>query len=158
MRGNAERGVERAGKGSAGPRCGETLENKIFYAADIQITPNNWLVLYQIENTPSTSTVNRLIEQKSAETVRELSELPQCCLNVVYSREIAKEEISATFRQMSQQIRHALFWSVNKAFPIQKMPCEEKKNWSETIKELRKKMYDPRRVRTDLRRELMGRS
>ncbi len=143
-------------KEALGRAAERPLENKIFYAADIQITPNNWLVLYQIENTPSTSTVNRLIEQKSAETVRELSELPQCCLNVVYSREIAKEEISATFRQMSQQIRHALFWSVNKAFPIQKMPCEEKKNWSETIKELRKKMYDPEESPHRFAAELMG--
>ncbi len=119
------------------------MENKIFYVADVQITSNNWIVLYQIENTPSTSTVNHVIEQKSAQVAQKLSELPECRFNVIYSYEITKEEISVTFRWMSQQVRHAIFWNLNRVYPIQKIPHEEKKIWTDQIKELKRKIYEP---------------
>lgn len=42
----------------------ESLENIVFYAADVQITENNWILLYRIENTASKYMVNSLILRK----------------------------------------------------------------------------------------------
>lgn len=122
------------------------LENKIFYVTDVQITPNNRILIYRIGNTPSKLTVNRLIEQKSAQIGRKLCEIPGCYFNVIYSYEITPDEISSTFRWMSQQIRHTLFWDLNKCYPLKKEPMqkfsnEEKTALGEKIKELQHVVY-----------------
>lgn len=131
------------------------LEDIIFYVADVQITANNWMVLYRIENTVSKYTVNSLIERKSAQIKDRLCGMPECRFNVVYSYEITQEEISSTFQKMSRQIRYAIFWKVNKSYSVGEFPKEEQKMvWGEQIRALRDAVYDkdgrPRELVNDL--------
>lgn len=83
----------------------ESLENIVFYAADVQITENNWILLYRIENTASKYMVNSLILRKCHQIADQLERCLQIHFNMVYSYEITPEEISETFRTISRQIR-----------------------------------------------------
>lgn len=119
------------------------LEDCVFYVADVQITSNNLIVLYRIEHTSSKSKINSLIEQKSAQIVGRLSGMPGCRFHMIYSDEIRQEEISGTFRKMSQQIRYAAFWKLNRGYPLVPCPQEEEKiTWGEQIRELRESLYE----------------
>lgn len=131
------------------------LDNKIFYAADAQITSNNRIVLYRIENTPSKSTVNGLIEQKSTQIGSRLSAIPECRFNVIYSYEITPGEISSTFRAMSKQIRHAVFWKLNKCYPLCRYPDEEKTALGENMKELQRALYSTHENPAEMVREML---
>ena len=82
----------------------ESLENIVFYAADVQITENNWILLYRIENTASKYMVNSLILRKCHQIADQLELCLQMHFNMVYSYEITPEEISETFRTISRQI------------------------------------------------------
>lgn len=118
------------------------LEGKIFYAADVTITEDNWVVLYRIENTASKYTVNSLIERKCAQLAESLRGLPECRFNIIYSFEIMQREISETFRKMSRQIRYAVFWEVDKSYSLQESPSKEKKiTWGEQMRILRDAVY-----------------
>lgn len=119
-------------------------ENDISYVADVQITSNDVMVLYRIEHTPSTYKVNSLIEQKSAQISGILSRIPGCRFQMIYSYEIRQDEISSTFRRMSQQIRYAAFWKLNRGYPLG-ISCvkeEEKISWGEQIRVLREILYE----------------
>ena len=83
----------------------ESLENIVFYAADVQITENNWILLYRIENTASKYMVNSLILRKCHQIADQLELCLQMHFNMVYSYEITPKEISETFRTISRQIR-----------------------------------------------------
>lgn len=58
----------------------ESLENIVFYAADVQITENNWILLYRIENTASKYMVKELERQIEAifSGIREKEDLEDC--------------------------------------------------------------------------------
>lgn len=119
------------------------LEDKIFYVADVQITSSNLIVLYRIENTVSKYTVNRLIEQKSVQISSRILEIPECRFHIIYSYEIRQSEISSTFRRMSKQIRYALFWELDRGYPLDELPQEDDKLiWGERIEELRDLLYE----------------
>lgn len=119
------------------------IDDIIFYVADVQITENNWMVLYRIGNTASKYTVNSLIERKAAQIAGQLGRMPECRFNIIYSYEITPEEISESFRKMSRQIRYAVFWKVNKGYSIWEMPREEQKMvWGEQMRFLRDAVYD----------------
>lgn len=72
----------------------ESLENIVFYAADVQITENNWILLYRIENTASKYMVNSLILRKCHQIADQLELCLQMHFNMVYSYEITPKEIS----------------------------------------------------------------
>lgn len=119
------------------------LEDKIFYVADVQITSNNLMVLYRIEHTLSKYTVNSLIEQKSMQIRSRLLKIPECRFHIIYSYEIRQKEISSTFRRMSQQIRYALFWELDRGYPLDQLPQEEEELiWGERIGKLREMLYE----------------
>lgn len=121
----------------------ENLENMIFYAADVQITKNNWMVLYRIENTASTCAVNTLIMRKCVQISGRLARISDCRFNILHSFEITQREISATFRKMSHQIRYSVFWKVNKEYFLQDTPEEERKKiWGEQIRQLKEAVYE----------------
>ena len=66
----------------------ESLENIVFYAADVQITENNWILLYRIKNTASKYMVNSLILRKCHQIADQLELCLQMHFNMVYSYEI----------------------------------------------------------------------
>ena len=119
------------------------LEQIVSYVADVQITANNWMVLYRIDNIASKYTINRLIERKTAQIIDKLEGMPDCRFNIIYSYEITPEEISVTFRKMSRQIRYVVFWRVNRGCPVWEIPREEQKMvWGEEIRFLRDSVYE----------------
>lgn len=125
----------------------ESLENIIFYVADTQITSNNIMVLYKIENTASKYMINSLIERKCRKIADKLKEIDECRFNIIYSLEIGHEEISVTFQQMSWQIRYAVFWEENKEYclPRLKNTFEEEKDkvvWRQLVEDLQKAIYE----------------
>lgn len=61
----------------------ESLENIVFYAADVQITENNWILLYRIENTASKYMVNSLILRKCHQIADQLERCLQIHFNMV---------------------------------------------------------------------------
>ena len=105
----------------------ESLENIVFYAADVQITENNWILLYRIENTASKYMVNSLILRKCHQIADQLELCLQMHFNMVYSYEITPKEISETFRTISRQIRYSVFWEDEAICAMEKMPEKEKK-------------------------------
>ena len=120
----------------------ESLENIVFYAADVQITENNWILLYRIENTASKYMVNSLILRKCHQIADQLERCLQIHFNMVYSYEITPEEISETFRTISRQIRYSVFWEDEAICAMEKMPEKEKKAiWGEQIRMLREATY-----------------
>ena len=120
----------------------ESLENIVFYAADVQITENNWILLYRIENTASKYMVNSLILRKCHQIADQLELCLQMHFNMVYSYEITPEEISETFRTISRQIRYSVFWEDEAICAMEKMPEKEKKAiWGEQIRILREAIY-----------------
>lgn len=106
----------------------ESLENIVFYAADVQITENNWILLYRIENTASKYMVNSLILRKCHQIADQLELCLQMHFNMVYSYEIIPEEISETFRTISRQIRYSVFWEDEAICAMEKMPEKEKES------------------------------
>lgn len=124
----------------------ESLENIVFYAADVQITENNWILLYRIENTASKYMVNSLILRKCHQIADQLELCLQMHFNMVYSYEITPKEISETFRTISRQIRYSVFWEDEAICAMEKMPEKEKKAiWGEQIRILREAIYGFRR-------------
>lgn len=120
----------------------ESLENIVFYAADVQITENNWILLYRIENIASKYMVNSLILRKCHQIADQLEQCLQMHFNMVYSYEITPEEISETFRTISRQIRYSVFWEDEAICAMEKMPEKEKKAiWGEQIRILREAIY-----------------
>jgi len=121
-----------------------SLENIIFYVADAQITSNNIMALYKIENTSSKYVVNSLIEQKCTKISHELKKINHCRFNIIYSLEINSSEISTTFQRMSGQIRFAAFWESNKAYCLTKLSevREEKVVWTPLIEDLKNAVYE----------------
>ena len=120
----------------------ESLENIVFYAADVQITENNWILLYRIENTASKYMVNSLILRKCHQIADQLELCLQMHFNMVYSYEITPKEISETFRTISRQIRYSVFWEDEAICAMEKMPEKEKKAiWGEQIRILREAIY-----------------
>lgn len=120
----------------------ESLENIVFYAADVQITENNWILLYRIENTASKYMVNSLILRKCHQIADQLELCLQMHFNMVYSYEITPKEISKTFRTISRQIRYSVFWEDEAICAMEKMPEKEKKAiWGEQIRILREAIY-----------------
>lgn len=121
----------------------QKLEDMLFYVADAQVTDNNWMVLYRIEHTASTYTVNGLIERKCAQICEQLKKMSDFAFDILYSSEIAQREISSTFRKMSRQIRYVFFYETNRAYPVCELPSEEHRVvWGEQIRELKDAVYD----------------
>ncbi|MDF2513227.1 MAG: putative response regulatory protein [Herbinix sp.] len=123
----------------------EGIEDKLHYVAYAQITSNNLMVLYRIENTASKYLVSSVIERKIAGVCTKLSEIPECWFNIIYSNEIRQSEISSIFRKMSQQIRYAVFWDSCKAYCLDRLPSPElndKINFNELVKELQIAIYE----------------
>ncbi|NBH13789.1 response regulator [Lachnospiraceae bacterium] len=134
----------------------EPLEDKIFYVADVQLAPNNWLVLYRIENTASKFTVNALIEKKCAQIGARLKVMLECRFHLIYSFEIAPHEIGENFRKMSRQIRYAMFFPSDQREACTEISVEEGKNIQsmEEIRQLKECISNPRGDPAKIVREL----
>lgn len=130
---------------------------EIYYVVDAQITPNNLMVLYRIENISSKYKVNSLIEQKAEKISSCLLKVPGCYFNIVFSYEVKPSEISAVFQKMSKQIRYAMFWKSCQAYALnklQKIGEEERISWNEQMEELRNMIYEGDEVPKDFIRYL----
>lgn len=122
----------------------ESLQ-KCIYRSDVQVTGNNWIVLYQLQEIASKYTVNCLIKQKSEQLIRELCRISSLHVQVIYSYEITPQEISSTFRKMAWQIRYACFWKMDRAYSVLELPealPEERKILNDRIKQLRSTFYE----------------
>ncbi len=117
----------------------------ISYMADVQLTPNNIIMLYRIEDICSRYQINIGIQQIGRRIARMLSALDGCQFNLVYSDEIKRNEISRTFQKMSGQIRYAVFWdscSSDSLNGLKDSGEEEKGSWNEQAEELRRQIYE----------------
>lgn len=127
----------------------ETIKDSVRYVVDVQITPNNMMILYKVEEIVSKYEVIRLIEQRAEEIRNCLKCIADCEFNIIYSFEIKASEISAVFQQMSKHIRYAVFWKRRKEYALEQLPeasNEEKKFWNDQILELRNGIYDGEEV------------
>ncbi len=120
----------------------QDLDGMLFYAADAQITDNNWMALYRIEHTASIHTETELIERKCAQLCDSLKKHADCAFDILYSAEITQRAISETFRRMSRQIRHDFFYEANRAVPLRFVPPSERKVlWGGQIRALKDAVY-----------------
>lgn len=122
----------------------DTLDQTIFYVADVKITSNNWIVLYRIENEVSKYKVNTLIEEKSKRICDTLKKNAGSGINILYSHEIKLDEISTVFRKMSRQIRKSMFWKRDKVYSLYRLneiTTEEMVVFTEEISELERTVY-----------------
>lgn len=116
----------------------EDLEDKLFYAADAQVTDNNWMVLYRVAHTASTYTLSGLIERKCAQIGERLKRMPDCSFDILYSSEITRDKISETFRRMSRQIRFSFFFRSGQGHPVADVPSEERRVfWGDQLRRLK---------------------
>lgn len=118
----------------------QTGQERCAYVSDIEITGDNWIFLYQLEAIASKYTVNCLIEQKSMQSARKLSACLGVHIQILYSYEIALDEIGSTFRKIAWQIRYAWFRESGRAYAVeslQKIGQKEKKPLGDRIKDLR---------------------
>lgn len=121
----------------------ENLENIVFYVADVQVTRNNWMMLYRIENTASKYTINSLIRRKCTQIQKKLEEKTKCHFNILHSYEITQGEISSVFRRMSNRVRYAFFWKDHKTCSLLELPeKDEKMLWGEGIRALRESVME----------------
>lgn len=119
----------------------EKKDEEISYVADVLLTPNNLIVLYRIDKLTSKYQVSSRIEQLSRSIGSSLAKRPDCKFNLIFSDEIHKDEIGATFQKMSGQIRYAAFWKPCCAYALNRLSesrNEEKIAWNERMEELKK--------------------
>ncbi|MEY8535547.1 response regulator [Blautia pseudococcoides] len=97
------------------------LEETISYIADAKINESHQIILYQIEKEVSKYKINHLIQEKSRHLAQVLQRTVGKEINVLYSYEIKKSEISSTFQKMSRQIRFAVFWEAGADLALEQM-------------------------------------
>lgn len=122
----------------------EPTEDGIMYVADVRLTSDNIIILYKIENLSSKFDINLRIERMSRQIGMALSPIQECQFNLIYSEEIRKNEISATFQKMSGQIRYAVFWKPCYVYGLNRMidfKEEEKISWNEKMEEIKMILY-----------------
>lgn len=115
------------------------------YVSDVQVTGNNWIILYQLESIASKYAVNCLIEQKSEQIVRSLSNRSELHVQVIYSYEITLREIGRTFREMAWQIRYAFFREPDRAYALTLLPeilPTEKQFLGDKVKKLHEAVHE----------------
>lgn len=143
---------------------GEVLqktEEGIRYLAQEQLTPNHLLVLYCIEDMNSKYMIDSRIELVCRRTADELFKVQDCQFNLLYSKEISREEISHTFQRMSGLIRYSVYWKRGvyalDAFPASAWQTEERKVlWNGRLGELQK-MFRERSGKTEnILRDIFG--
>lgn len=117
----------------------------ISYMSDVQLTSNNIIMLYRIQNISSKYQISSRIEQIGKRIASMLLSIEGCQFNLIYSDEIKRDEISHTFRKMSGQIRYAVFWKPCCTYALNQLtePKEMGKiAWNEQIDELRGQIYE----------------
>lgn len=115
------------------------------YVSDVQITGNNWLILYQLDAIASRSAVNSVIKEKTTQIIKKLSASQDGHVQILYSNEIRLDEISSIFRKMAWQIRYAWFWQVDRAYALerdQNTDKIEREYLGEEIQKLRDVFYE----------------
>lgn len=115
------------------------------YVSDVQITGNNWLILYQLDAIASRSAVNSVIKEKTTQIIKKLLASQNVHVQILYSNEISLDEISGIFRKMAWQIRYAWFWQVDKAYELERDQVREKierEYLGEEIQKLRDAFYE----------------
>lgn len=123
----------------------EKDEDGISYISDTQLTINNLVVLYKIENMTSKYEVSSKIERKCRKIEARMKQISGCQFNLIYSDEINQIEISTVFQRMSRQIHYAVFWRPCLAYSLNwlRESAEEKKvAWNEHMKELKNMIYE----------------
>ena len=102
------------------------------------------IILYQIEKEVSKYKINHLIEEKSRQLAEVLKETVGKEINVLYSYEIRKSEISFTFQKMSRQIRFAVFWEAGACLALEQMAEIENQDsvvWGDEMMDLESAVY-----------------
>ncbi|MFV0499758.1 MAG: response regulator [Bacilli bacterium] len=124
----------------------EGEDNQILhYISEVKITENNLLILYEIKNSSSKNLINTSIYQKSKEIINTLKRDNIENINLVYSEEIKRENISSTFQKMSNQIRHSAFWKYGKIKNLCSFKNEEAEQdnyWIEYIIKIENNIYN----------------
>lgn len=123
----------------------EKDEDGITYISDIQLTTNNLIVLYKIDNIASKYVVSSMIERKCRKIVDRMKRISDCQFNLIYSDEINQKEISSVFQRLSRQIHYAVFWKPYCAYSLNRLrESEEEKKvaWNEQLKELMAMIYE----------------
>jgi Response regulator containing CheY-like receiver domain and AraC-type DNA-binding domain len=123
----------------------KSVEDIVSFVADVQITSNNIMIVYEILNTSSKYIVNGMIEQKCTDILDCLKMIMDCKFNLIYSLEIRQSEISLVFQNMARQVRYAVFWEENKHYCITKLPQiveEDKVVWRQLMGELETTIYE----------------
>lgn len=127
----------------------ETTPEGLTYISDVQLTENNLLILYRIENISSKYLVGSLIERMSRKVGSALSVIEGCRFNILFSGEIFRNEISTAFRKMSRLVRYSLFLKPQGVYEIGRLSVseeEEKIVWNGPEKELRTQIYEEMNV------------
>lgn len=121
-----------------------SLGDTISYVADAKISEGHQIILYQLEKEVSKYKINHLIEEKSSQLVEVLKQFVAQEVNVLFSYEIQKSEISSVFRRMSRQIRYAVFWGCGACYALEQIAeieTEDSIIWGDEILELESAVY-----------------
>ncbi len=123
----------------------EEMPGRCVYRSDVQITKSSWMILYEFEEISSKYAVGCLIQQKSEELIRRLCRLENSHVQIIYSCEIAPEEISGTFRKMAWQIRYEAFRKMDRAYSLLELSggkTDERRKVDDRIRQLRNILYE----------------
>lgn len=118
----------------------QKTEEGIEYLAQEQLAPNHLVALYRIREISSKYAINSRIELVCRRTADQLLKEQDCQFNLLYSKEISREEISLTFQRMSRLIRYSVFWKRG-VYALEEFPERHEETrvyWNDRLGELRK--------------------
>lgn len=128
----------------------EHTSKGIEFISEVQLSADNYIVLFRIENISSQYLVGSEIERMSRNTVTGLSTFEECSFNIIFSEEIRKKEISHTFQEMSNLIRYAIFLRPYGVYNVNRLKVfkeEERISWNGPEKELRTLIYEGEEIK-----------
>lgn len=109
--------------------------SKITYVTDVQISEDNYLVLYNTDQIRSEYEAEELIYQKAAYTERVIRESGEGFYGILCSRRFTHNQVAATFRELSRKIRYSPFMNQNKYYFLDQIPAGDPDEEVELLKE-----------------------
>lgn len=109
--------------------------SKITYVTDVQISEDNYLVLYNADQVRSEYEAEELIYQKALYTERVIRELGKGFYGILCSRRFSHNQVAATFRELSRKIRYSPFMKQNKYYFLDQIPAGDPDEEVELLKE-----------------------
>lgn len=109
--------------------------SKITYVTDVQISEDNYLVLYNADQIRSEYEAEEFIYQKALYVERVIRESGEGFYGILCSRRFLHNQVAATFRELSRKIRYSPFMKQNKYCFLDQIPAGDPDEEVELLKE-----------------------